>query len=48
MLYTFHRHDGFYPLELESDKEAIANADCNPGTEKVVNEETGETVFTPE
>lgn len=44
-IYTFHRKDGFYPLQLNSDDEAIANAKCNPGTLKVVNEITGETVF---
>lgn len=43
--YTFHREGGFYPLALGSDEEAIANANCNPGTLKVVNELTGQTVF---
>lgn len=43
--YTFHREDGFCPLGLGSDEEAIANAKCNPGTLKVVNELTGQTVF---
>lgn len=44
-IYTFHRENGFYPLELASDEEARANAECNPGTVKVVNEITGETVW---
>lgn len=43
--YTFHREGGFYPLCLGSDEEAIANAKCNPGTLKVVNELTGITVW---
>jgi hypothetical protein len=45
MIYTFHRKDGFYPLELESDSEAIANAISNPGTLRVVNEVTKKEVF---
>lgn len=43
--YTFHREEGWYPLQLGSDFEARANAECNPGTLKVVNELTQETVF---
>lgn len=35
-IYIFHRlHEGnpfFYPLELKDDREAVANAECNPGT----------------
>ena len=32
-IYTFHRAEGFYPLHMPSgDAEAIANAECNPGT----------------
>lgn len=45
-LYTFFREGMFYPLELGSDAEARANADCNPGTVKVVNERTGRTIWT--
>ena len=33
--YIFHREDGFYPIELEDDNDAIANAELNPGTVKV-------------
>lgn len=44
-IYTFHRAGGFYLLELGSDEEARANAECNPETVKVVNEITGETVW---
>lgn len=43
--YTFHRKEGFYPLILGCDREAIANAECNPGTVRVVNELTGKTVW---
>jgi hypothetical protein len=43
--YTFIREDGFYPLVLKDDADAIANAKCNPGTLKVVNELTGEAVY---
>ena len=32
LIYIFQRADGWYPLELENDQEAIANALCNPGT----------------
>ena len=45
MIYTFHREEGFYILELSSDEEAIANAECNPGTLKVMNEITGKIVY---
>lgn len=34
--YTFHRVEGFYPLELRDDADARRNAKCNPGTLKVV------------
>lgn len=43
--YTFHRKDGFYSLVLSNDIEAKANAMCNPGTIKVVNECTLGVVF---
>lgn len=46
MTYTFHRASGWYPVELSSDEEACRNALCNPGTEKVVNEISGETIWT--
>lgn len=45
VLYTFHRADGFYPLMLKDDLAARQNAESNPGTVKVVNEVTGETVW---
>jgi hypothetical protein len=45
MIYTFHRKEGFYPIELSSDEEAMANVESNPGTIKVVNEETRETIY---
>ena len=35
MIYIFHRKEGWYPLELESDEAAIENAQINPGTERV-------------
>lgn len=44
-LYTFHREGHFYPLVLRDDADAIANAKCNAGTLKVVNELTGATVW---
>lgn len=34
-IYVFFRSEGFYPLELGSDEEARANAECNPGTVRV-------------
>lgn len=43
--YTFHRAEGFYPLLLNDDLAARQNAECNPGTLKVVNEVSGETVW---
>ncbi len=43
--FTFHREEVFYPLVLQSDEEAVANAKCNPGTLRVVNEFTGKVVF---
>lgn len=43
--YIFHRKDGWYPLQLESDFEARENAECNPGTLKVVNGLTEEVVW---
>ena len=45
MLYTFQRAEGFYPIEFSSDKEALKNVECNPGTLKVVNQITGETIY---
>ena len=45
MVYTFHRKEGFYLLELKSDEEAIENAKCNPGALKVINEITGKIVY---
>ena len=36
MLYTFVREDFFYSLPLDDDGEAIRNAECNPGTTKVM------------
>ena len=34
--YLFIRDEGFYPLELKDDADAIANAKCNKGTRKVI------------
>jgi len=34
-LYTFHRAEGWYPLELEDDEDARKNAEFNPGTLRV-------------
>lgn len=44
-VYIFFREDGFYPLELESDASARANAELNPGTLRVENAVTRETVW---
>lgn len=33
--YIFHRDEGFYPIELKDDMDAIENAKCNSGTLKV-------------
>jgi len=34
-LYTFHRAEGWYPLELADDEDARKNAEFNPGTLRV-------------
>lgn len=34
-IYIFFRKEGFYPIELKNDKDAIANALNNEGTLKV-------------
>lgn len=34
-VYLFFRAGQFYPLELWDDREAVANAECNPGTTRV-------------
>ena len=34
--YVFFREEGFYPLELKNDEDAIQNALRNEGTLKVV------------
>ena len=47
-LYTFHRAEGFYPLLIKDDDTAVHNAFLNPGTLKVVNEVTGETIWSTE
>lgn len=44
-VYTFHREDGWYPIELVNDIEAAHHVLFNPGTIKVVNETTGKIVF---
>ena len=44
-IYTYHRQDGFYPIELVNDIEAAHHVLFNPGTLKVVNETTGKVVY---
>lgn len=44
-IYIFIRADGFYPLELENDAVAKANAELNPGTLRVETT-NGKTVWT--
>jgi hypothetical protein len=34
-VYVFRRAEGFYPIALKDDADAIANAQCNPGTLRV-------------
>ena len=34
--YAFVREEGFYPLLLKDDEDAIANAENNPGTRFVI------------
>jgi hypothetical protein len=34
--YTFHRADRFYVIDLVDDDDARQNAECNPGTLKVI------------
>jgi hypothetical protein len=43
--YVFIRANGFYPLELENDAAAKANAELNPGTRRVETTD-GKTVWT--
>ncbi len=33
--YIFFRDDMFYMIELMDDADAVANAECNPGTRRV-------------
>lgn len=33
--YIFYRDDMFYMIELMDDADAVANAECNPGTRRV-------------
>ncbi|WP_439448649.1 hypothetical protein [Stenotrophomonas sp. ATs4] len=33
--YVFRRAEGFYPVALKDDADAVANAECNPGTLRV-------------
>lgn len=53
-LYTFHRAEGFYPMELSSedhpskihpDDQVIDHVRANPGTLKVVNEISGKIIY---
>jgi hypothetical protein len=43
--YLFIRKEGFYPIELENDESARTNAEINPGTLRVENAMTQETVW---
>lgn len=36
-IYIFFREEGWYPLTLRDDSDAILNAEQNPGTLKVEN-----------
>lgn len=44
-IYIFYRAGGFYPIELDDDVSAKANAERNPGTIKVENAATKEIVW---
>lgn len=44
-IYIFHRAEGFYPIELPDDKTALDCVPLNPGTLKVENAVTGETIW---
>lgn len=34
-VYIFFRDGEWYPIEFKNDKEAVENAECNPGTIRV-------------
>jgi hypothetical protein len=44
-IYTFHREDGWYPIELVNGLEAAHHVLFNPGTVKVTNETTGKVIY---
>jgi len=44
-IYTFHRAEGFYPIELRDDDDARVNAEFNPGTQEVRCAFTGRIVW---
>lgn len=46
--YIFIREEGFYPVTLKNDQEAVANALVNPGTVRVENAETNQVVWPTE
>lgn len=33
--YVFYRDEMFYMIDLTDDADAVANAECNPGTRRV-------------
>lgn len=43
--YVFYRDEMFYMIDLMDDADAVANAECNPGTRRVESALTGETVW---
>lgn len=45
MIYTFHRKEGWYPVELVNDLQAAHQVLFNLGTIRVVNKETGKVVY---
>lgn len=44
-VYQFYRADGWYPVQLGDDLAAIKDVENNPGTIKVVNMQTGKTIY---
>lgn len=43
--YVLHFADGWFPLDMADDDEAIATAKINPGCTKVTREPSGEVVW---
>lgn len=44
----FHREGMFYLLDLPSNDDLSAHAECNPGTQKITDALTGEVLWRPQ